>query len=262
MATITQHAPGTFSWPELATTDQNAARTFYTGLFGWTAEDSPIGEGETYTMLKKGGQPIGALYTQQKEQRAQGVPPHWASYISVENADQSAAQAKQLGGQVILEPFDVMEHGRMAVIQDPTGAVFCLWQAKKHIGAAVLGEPGSMVWNELYTNDTGKAGTFYKKLFGWGEDKMPMPQGGEYTLFKRGDTQAGGMLAISPEMGPVPPNWMVYFGVDDADATVAKATSKGAKVLVPPTDIPNWGRFAILQDPQHAAFAIFASTKA
>src|SRR5262245_35495890 len=103
MPTITQHAPGTFSWPELATTDQPGAKKFYSALFGWGLDDSPMGESEVYTMLSIGGRNVGALYSQQKEERAHGVPPHWSSYVSVENADESAAKAKQLGGTVIAE---------------------------------------------------------------------------------------------------------------------------------------------------------------
>ena len=126
MPTVTTHAPGTFNWPELATTDQNAAKKFYTTLFDWQATDDDMGPGGVYTIFKRDGKAVAALYTLKADMRKQGVPPLWGSYISVENADASAAQAKTLGGKVIMEPFDVMEHGRMAVITDPQGAVFAL----------------------------------------------------------------------------------------------------------------------------------------
>ena len=149
MATITQHAPGTFCWPELATTDQAGAKAFYTKLFGWETADTDIGGGEFYTMLKLAGRDVGALYSMRKEERATGVPPHWNSYVSVESADRAAARAKELGGTVILEPFDVMEAGRMAFIQDPTGAIFGVWQAKQHTGTSVLDEVGALCWTAL-----------------------------------------------------------------------------------------------------------------
>jgi predicted enzyme related to lactoylglutathione lyase len=260
MATVTQHAPGTFCWPELATLDQNGAKTFYTGLFGWSFRDLEIGNGEVYTIFTLKGADVGALYTQREEER-KAAPPHWNAYVAVEDADQAAAKAKQLGAQVLAEPFDVMDSGRMAVIQDPTGAVFCVWQAKKHIGAGVLDEPGSLCWTELMTSDTDKASAFYSGLFPWKADAMSMP-GIEYTRFMRGDSGAAGMMKIQPRMGPIPPHWMNYFQVDDCDATVAKALSLGGSLIVPAQDVPNVGRFAILRDGQGAPFSILRRAEA
>jgi uncharacterized protein len=254
MPTTTQHAPGTFSWPELATSDQAAAKTFYAALFGWTMNDTPMGEGETYTMIHLGDRGVGALYTKRKEEA--NLPPHWNSYVTVEKADAAAAKAKQLGGTLLMEPFDVMDVGRMAVIQDPTGAVFCVWEAKNHVGAGVLGETGSLVWTELMTPDTNQAGAFYSGLFGWRPQSMDMGGGMTYTVFNRGDVGAGGMMGIPPDMQGVPPHWKPYFAVENADATVAKATQLGGKLIVPPTDIPGTGRFAIIEDPQGATFGI------
>jgi len=260
MATITQHAPGTFCWPELATSDQAGAKKFYTSLFGWAVSESPMGEGETYTILQKGDQSVGALYTMRPEEAKQGVPPHWNAYVSVADVDKSTAQAKQLGGKVMMDPFEVMEHGRMSVIQDPTGAVFCLWQPKNHIGAGVLNETGALVWTELMTPDTDKASKFYTSLFGWKTETMPNPLM-TYTIFKRGEDSAGGMLTTPKEAAAanVPPHWLGYFGVENADKAIAKAKDLGAKVYMGPTDIPNMGRFAILADPQGAAFAVWES---
>ena len=133
MATVTQHAPGTFCWPELATLDQNGAKKFYTGLFGWTFKDTDMGPQGVYTIFQSDGADVGALYTMRDEEKAM-MPPHWNAYVSVESADKSTVQAKELGATVIMEPFDVMEHGRMAILMDPAGAVFSVWEAKKHIG--------------------------------------------------------------------------------------------------------------------------------
>ena len=260
MTTITQHAPGTFSWAELATSDQGGAKQFYTTLFGWTAHDSDMGGGQSYTVLKQGGKDVGALYTMKPEMAQHGVPPNWASYVSVESADAAAATARRLGGKIIMEPFDVFDMGRMAIIEDPTGAPFAVWEAKKHIGAGVLNENGALTWNELLTRNPKQAAAFYTGLFPWKAETMPMGNM-DYTLFKRGEANAGGLFEITPEMGPMPANWSVYFQVEDTDATAAKAVGLGAKVIVPPTDVPNVGRFATIQDPQGAVFSFIAYPK-
>ena len=256
MATTTQHAPGTFCWVELASTDQTGAKAFYSGLFGWESADQDLGGGESYTVFKLKGRDVGALYTMGKEERSQGIPPHWNSYVAVESADQSAAKVKALGGTLLAEPFDVMDAGRMAIVQDPTGGTFCVWQPKTHPGVGVRDEVGALCWNELMSTDADQARTFYTGLFGWKTELMPMGPGATYTLYKRGDTQAGGMAQITKEMGPIPSHWMVYFAVSDCDATVAKANSLGSRTIMPPTDIPNIGRFAILSDPGGAHFAV------
>jgi predicted enzyme related to lactoylglutathione lyase len=251
-----EYAPGTFCWVELGTTDGEAAKKFYTELFGWSFNDSPVGPGMVYTMLQLDGKDVGALYQMPAEMTAQGIPPSWLSYASVTSADETAEKAKSLGGTLMKEPFDVMDVGRMAVIQDPTGAVFAIWQARKHQGAGIVNVPNSFCWNELGTTDTGKAGDFYSGLFGWGKDVQnfgPM----EYTMFTKGDGKpAGGMFVFPPEMANIPPNWLVYFAVDDCDAKAQKATDLGATTIAPPSDIPGIGRFSILADPQGAAFAI------
>ncbi len=250
-----QYAPGTFCWVELGTTDGEAAKKFYTGLFGWSFNDSPIGPGMVYTMLKLDGKDVGALYQMPSEMTSQGIPTHWLSYVSVSTVDESAAKAKELGATLMKEPFDVMDVGRMAVVQDPTGAAFALWQAGTHKGAGVVNVPNSFCWNELATSDTTKAGDFYTSLLGWGKNVQQMgPM--TYTSFMNGDRPAGGMYQLSPAMGSVPPHWLVYFAVDDTDAMLKKAADLGGTVVAPPMDIPGTGRFAIIQDPQGAAFGI------
>lgn len=257
-ATQTQmhHAHGTFCWIELATTDGPGAKKFYSELFGWTTHDSPVGPGMVYTMLGLDGKDVGALY--EKGEMMKDVPTHWASYISVTNADEIVAKAKSLGGTIIKDAFDVMDVGRMAVIMDPTGAAFCIWQPKKHQGIGVKGEPNSLTWNELLTNDTTKASDFYTKLFGW--TAKSHGGGTEYTEFVLGDTAFAGMMQIQPQMGPMPPNWGIYFAVADCDETARKATSLGARLYVPPMDIENVGRFSTISDPQGAVFSVIKLT--
>ena len=251
MPEVTRHEPGGHCWTELATSDPAGARKFYTGLFDWQAEDTPAGPDMIYTMLRFRGLEVGALYQQDKAEAEHGVPPHWNVYIAVESADRTAARARELGGKVLMEPFDVMEHGRMTVVQDPTGGTICAWQARQHVGARIVREPGAPCWCELYTTDTRKAGPFYAQLFGWTPKESP-----GYTEFHRGDTAVGGMMAIGADWGPVPSHWIPYFQVADCDAIAQKTRTLGGKVVMGPQDIPEVGPFAILLDPQGAEFAV------
>src|SRR2546427_9301294 len=146
MPTVTTHAPGTFCWPELATTDQKSAVAFYRSLFDWDVDEQPIGPTETYAIFKLRGKNICAAYSMRAEERQQGVPPHWGSYVAVADADAAAKRAQELGAKVLAPAFDVMDAGRMAVLQDPTGGVFMVWQGEKHLGAGGLRGPGSAWW--------------------------------------------------------------------------------------------------------------------
>jgi predicted enzyme related to lactoylglutathione lyase len=246
---VTKHGNGRFCWAELSTSDGPGAKAFYHELMGWQGEDSPMGPDMVYTMLKLNGENVAALY----EDHSGKAPPHWQAYISVDDVDASAARAKELGGTLLGEPFDVMEHGRMAVVQDPTGAVFCMWQPKTHIGYSVVVEPGAVCWNELRTRDTERAATFYSGLFGYGikHSEMPMP----YTEFQLDGQSVAGMGAIEPQAEGVPPHWNVYFTVTDCAATVDHAVRLGATTILPPMEIPGVGTMAIIKDPQGAVFA-------
>ncbi len=249
MPVIEKYEPGMFCWIELATNDAAAAKTFYTSLFGWTANDMPIPDG-VYTMWQKNGHDLGAMY------QSKDIPPNWASYVNVASVDDSAKKAQSLGANLIAPPFDVMDVGRMAVVADPQGATFCLWQAKKHIGATIRDEANTLCWNELMTSDIVVARDFYKGLFGWNLELSP-----QYTEIHVGPVPVGGMMQITADMMGTPPNWAPYFSVDDCDGTVAKAKSLGAQIYVPPTDIPNVGRFSVIADPQGAMFDVIKLTR-
>lgn len=257
MAEFTEYKPGTFCWVDLGTTDAEAAKVFYSELFGWQIVELPIPDG-SYTMFQVRGKDVAALYPMGQDQQNQGVPPHWMSYVSVKNTDEIAEKAAALGAQILAGPFDVMEEGRMVMFQDPTGAQVAAWQPKKHIGAQVANEPGAFCWNELATKDAQKARAFYTQLFGWEADDQDMPNGMTYTSFLNDGRNNAGMMQINEEWGDMPSNWMVYFTVDSCDASAERAQSMGANVMMPPTDIPEVGRFSVLQDPQGAAFGILA----
>lgn len=260
MPTMTAHAPGTFSWTDLAAHDPRAAERFYTSLFGWTARHDRFGpeEDEVYVMLQKDGRDVAALYRMDPAQQSQGIPSSWLNYVTVENASQAAARARELGGTVLADAFEVMDFGQMALLSDPTGAVFAAWQPGKHIGAGVKDEPGTMCWNELGTRDTARAGEFYAGLFGW--TLQPFDGGNmPYTMFMRGDTQAAGMYPVTPDMGEMPTAWTPYFAVEDTDEAARRAEELGGRVLHPPFDL-TVGRWALLQDPQGAMFNVIRYT--
>ncbi len=250
MPEVTRHEPGSFCWAELATTDDAGAKKFYTTLFGWSYTDSPAGPDMIYTMLQKSGKSVGALYKMGADQK--GIPPHWNLYVTVASADATAKKAKELAGKVLMDPFDVMDVGRMAIIEDQEGARICVWEPRKHIGTELVNEPGTLCWGELDTTDTESARRFYTSLFGWGAKVSEA-----YTEWQQGATSIGGLMKIPKEWGPVPPNWLVYFAVAGPDAVAKKAGELGGGAIVPPTDIPGAGRFAVLRDPQGAVFAIY-----
>jgi len=248
MTNFEKHDPGTFCWIELATSDDKGAKQYYTSLFGWTTNENDMGEMGTYYIFQKNGRDCAAMYKQGADQ--QGVPPNWMSYVNVTSADDSVEKAKSLGGNVVAGPFDVYDFGRMAVLFDPQGAAISLWQPKNHIGVQIRDEADTLCWNELQARDLGVGKNFYAPLFGWSLKESP-----QYTEFHLGEKAVGGMLQSQAPKG-VPAFWLPYFAVDDCDAAVQKSSGLGGSVHVPPMDIPNVGRFAVLTDPQGASFAV------
>ncbi len=260
MANVDKNPIGSFCWFELATTDQAAAKNFYTSLFGWSVNDSPMGPDDFYSMLTLSGRDIGAAYTMRKEQRAQGVPPHWMVYIAVTSADDAVSKAAQLGGTVLAPAFDVMDVGRMAVIQDPTGAIFSAWQAKSRPSTTIIGVDNSFCWADLSTPDPEKAGKFYSGLFGWGLMNDPKDPSG-YIHIKNGEDFIGGIPPATHRNPNAPPHWLVYVQVADVEAAAAKTGQLGGKVLMPPRNMENVGTWSIIADPQGAVLALFKSAR-
>jgi predicted enzyme related to lactoylglutathione lyase len=252
---VGEHTPGTFCWVELGTTDQQAAKKFYSEIFGWSANDVPMGPDSFYSMMQLRGKDAAALYQLDREKLAQGIPPHWMLYIRVKSADEEAKAIAAAGGKILMEPFDVFDAGRMCVAQDPTGATFALWQPGKNIGLGINNEMNAFCWGELATRDADAATAFYTKVFGW-KTKTGNAGPMAYTEVSVGGQQFGGMYTIPAEMAGMPPNWMPYFAVDDCDAKAGQAKSLGANLIVEPQDIPNVGRFSYIADPQGAVFAI------
>src|SRR5258708_25922004 len=254
MSERTKYSNGVFSWADLTTTDQDAAKEFYGALFGWGADDRPVGDGVVYSMMGLDGKAVAAISPQPEQEREAGVPPTWNSYVTVDSADAALARAKELGATVHADAFDVMDAGRMGVVQDPQGAYFLVWEPKGNIGASLVNVPGAFTWNELASPDIDASAGFYREMFGWTTDPM---EGGRFPclVIKTPDGRSGG--GIRPQMPEEPPYWLVYFGTDDTEAAVARVEELGGSKLAGPMSIGP-GQIAIVQDPQGAVFALYA----
>jgi uncharacterized protein len=257
MGERTSYTPGTFCWTDLGTSDQEGAKRFYGELFGWEYEDRPAGEGVTYSIARIGDRSVAAIAP--LPPRQEGVPPHWNSYVAVDDADAAAARARELGGEVLGEPFDVFDAGRMAAVRDPQGGGFMLWQARDMVGARFVNAPGALSWNELLTTDPQAAQEFYGGLFGWTFDSMEGAMGQPYWVIRNGDRGNGGLMPQPPELAGSPPVWTVYFGTDSVDDALASAQRLGGGVMMPATSLADGQmRIGVAHDPAGAAFALFA----
>ena len=251
---VDKYLQGQPCWVELATNSWQEAKTFYMKLFGWDANDMPMEEG-FYTMMHFDNDDVGAMYQMPKQMLDEGIPTHWTVYFAVDNVDACVELVKSGGGTVIAGPHDVGDAGRMAFIADTEGARFAVWQGKSHIGIKRAEEPGTLCWTELACKDTDKAKDFYPKILNWSHKPGDMPEF-DYTHWIAGDKEVGGMMAMTEEWGDIPPHWMLYFIVEDCDDAAGKVEVLGGKVCVPPTDIPNVGRFSVVNDPQGGVFSI------
>ncbi|MGA2319655.1 MAG: VOC family protein [Solirubrobacteraceae bacterium] len=252
MGERTQYTPGTFCWTDLSTSDQAGAKDFYGGLFGWEAQDMPAGEGVVYSMMRLDGKDVAAISPQPRRQREAGVPPLWNSYVSVTDAEALAERAKELGATVHAPAFDVMGAGRIAVIEDPQGAYFLLWEPRAHFGAALVNAPGALVWNELASPDMDASSAFYCALFGW---TVAPFEGSElpYLSIKNGVQSAGGICELTPGESP---NWLVYFGVENLESALERVQELGGMSTAGPIGI-GVARIAVVEDPQGAVLALY-----
>jgi predicted enzyme related to lactoylglutathione lyase len=252
MQVVKSYPDGVFSWVDLGTTDTEAAKRFYSTIFGWSFLDLPSSSGAIYSIAQLENYMVAGLGPMDPDTAAQGVPPYWTSYINHGDVDAATDRAAAAGGTVILPPFDVDESGRMAIIQDPSSAMFGVWQPGTHIGAQLVNIPNTLVWNELQTPDVNGAMEFYRAVFDWTYETDE--QG--YVVCKTEDRMQAGMMALTESMGEVPPNWSHYFLVDDVNALIAKTRDLDGNVIVPASPAGAIGEFSVLQDPQGAIFSI------
>lgn len=260
MTEIDRFAPNTPIWIDVASPDLEATVAFYTGLFGWDASWAPLAEepadGETagagYSQFTLRGRNVAGAGPAWP-----GLPTSWTTYIGVKDLDETLRLVEAAGGQLLIEPVDVVEAGRLAVVADAHGISIALWQPLTDgtdDGLGLAGEPGSLCWTELATPDVSQAKDFYQQVFGW-DTELPATTGIPYTQWSRNGQPFGGMLQLTQEVPEIQPGWTVYFAVDDCDRTVAEVERLGGQVQIPPTDIDP-GRFAVVTDPVGARFCL------
>lgn len=249
MAEYSSHKPNTFCWVDLATNDIIGAKDFYSKLFGWTFVDVPTGDDMFYTMFHLNGKQIAGMMPMQPEQIEMGMPPFWSSYISTENADEILAKVQQEGGVVVMPAMDVMEEGRMAMIQDPEGAIIGIWQPKNHYGFAYKDVHGAPCWFEHGSHDSAKSIPFLEKVFGWTSNTTQMGAN-LYTTFLLGEAMVAGLYVMSSEMGDIPSHWLPYFVVNNIDEAMALTANLGGHVIMPKLYVDGVGNFGVISDPQ------------
>jgi uncharacterized protein len=241
--------PGKFVWFELVTRDARRAQAFYGEVLGWKVQPFSMGA-DTYEMITTSDRIESMIggYASPKDARQ---PAHWISYVSVEDVDAAAKAATANGGRIVEAPYDIPQVGRAARIADPQGAELCLFRNSSGDPEDALPAKGGWCWNELHTTDPAKALAFYEKVVGFSHRTVSNPPV-TYHILSRGGVDRGGVT----DEGGGPPAWLPYVAVDDADATVARANKNGGTICFGPADIPNVGRFAVLQDPTGASFAV------
>lgn len=254
----TDYVPGAPNWIDLGSRDTDAAADFYKALFGWEFQSAGPESGG-YGMFQLDGKTVAALGPLQDEKARSA----WTVYFETPDADATTKAVEQAGGTVRFPAMDVFDQGRLAGYTDPTGADFAVWQPGSNKGLDKVGD-GALCWTELYTPDAEKAKAFYQKVFAWDSTGMPLPEGaGTYHVVSRtGGGQEGSHGGIMQLGADVLPDgsayWQPYFAVSDCDGVVAKATGKGATVLMPGTDMQGVGRIALLRDPEGAFFALLS----
>ena len=250
----TNKTQGTPDWADCATTDLDAAETFYAAVLGWTAERVKAADGEAYSLQRLDGKLVAGIYELNQQMLNMNVPPHWATYIEVDDVDATLERVKAEGGTTFGPAIDEPEVGKIAIIQDPVGAYLRLWHSQPQHGGGVFNVPGAMTWNELMTKEPAKAADFYQNILGVEVETMSEPK--PYTVLKVGGKPVAGILTMTPEMGDLPASWDVYFASDDVDETARKAIAAGGEAVREPFDIPCIGRMAVLRDPQGAVFEV------
>jgi predicted enzyme related to lactoylglutathione lyase len=253
MSERTSYEPGTPSWVDLTTPDLEGALAFYGSLFGWEFEDAGEEAGHYHQVLKRGKRIAGVGPNQP------GSPPmaFWTTYFSGTDVDAHAAAITEAGGQVMFGPLEVMDQGRMLVGQDPTGAMFGIWEPAAHYGAQIVNENGTLTWNELIGNDLDAATRFYGAVFGHAFQELPdAPPEVAYRTIQVGDRAVGGISGMG---GDARPAWRTYFQLDDVDAGFDRVRELGGELLGEPSDSP-YGRYAAVRDPQGAVFSLIQSS--
>ena len=240
------------AWVDLATTDAEAARDFYARLFGWSLEVSEDPQYGGYATAKLDDKSVAGIGPKQDGDRS---PAAWSLYIGTDDVDGLATKVEEAGGNVVAPPFDVGDQGRMAVFTDPSGAFISGWQAAE-MSQFASGIDAGYGWAELNARWLDRAIAFYETVFGWTHSEQPFGEGEVYTQFEHDGQPLAGALEMNPQIpAETPSYWLLYFNVDDVDSRFKMAVELGGREMVAPQDMPG-GRFAIVSDPQGAAFGI------
>ncbi|MHC4861624.1 MAG: VOC family protein [Planctomycetota bacterium] len=247
---------GRFVWHDLMATDVEASRDYHEKLLGWSVEEMQIPGMGTYRKLRAGDEEIGGIVPLDEQA---GVPPHWIGYVTVDDVDAAATRAGGVGGQACVPPMDIPEVGRFAVLTDPVGAVTSPFRGLHGDPPECEGAPaaGTFCWDELLTSDPEKCASFYAEVYGWTTRETDMGEMGKYVIFGRGEKDAGGMMLMPPD-AQGRPGWLAYVAVPDVDASVVTVTELGGTIFIPPTDIPNVGRFTVTADPTGAMLGLIS----
>ncbi len=249
--------PGTPCWADLSADDVSRARAFYSGLFGWTINEGPPETGG-YSMCEVNGRAVAGIGPKMGPPDS---PVAWTTYLATTDADATAARITAAGGMLLMEPFDVMDIGRMAIAADPGGAVFGLWQEGTFPGAQLANEPGAMTWNENMSRDLDGNKAFYQAVFGYGYGDMS-DGGFRYATLELDGDIVGGIGELGADQpAEVPAHWSAYFAVPDTDAALAAVTRLGGRVIAPAWDTP-YGRMAVASDDQGGVFSVMSQAQA
>lgn len=249
MPSVDAHAPGTPSWFDLMTPDPDRAMAFYSAVLGWEFTPDSGPDFAHYRMALAADQQIAAGLGKSQDAT---MPSAWTVYMATDDVESLIARVEDAGGTVMAGPHTVGESGRMAIFADPTGAVFGAWEPGQHTGAQVTGEHGAMAWCEVNTRDAEAAHSFYAEVLDYEASKM---EGMDYWTLERDGKPHCGVLQMTEEWGELPPHWMAYFAVDDADAAAERVTGNGGSVAHGPFDTP-FGRICIIRDPLGAAVTL------
>lgn len=248
---------GDFVWYEIISPDPTATIAFYADVVGWTTQLL----GPDYTMFASSQGPLGGVALLTDQLRAAGVPPYWAAYVQVADADRTVAEARRLGGKVWREPTDYPDVGRLALIGDPQGGAISLVQPPRPMEAHDSRQPGEFTWNELVTTDHEAGFAFYAELFGWRRSReFDMGPMGKYLIYGNADRDLGGMFT-KPSDRAGPPGWILYIETADLDGALGRARARKATVLNAPMEVPGGARVAQLADPQGAVFALHENVR-
>lgn len=253
MPRVSSHPTGQPIWFDLQTSNAAAARDFYAAVLGWTYEEQAPEYGGYAVAFKDGAVASGIG----QQEPGATYPSAWTVYFGVANADAACAKITAAGGSLMFPPMVIGDQGRMAMCTDPTGAAFGVWEPIKHTGAEAVNEPGAMVWCEVNTRDSARASQFYAEVFGLTIETMEM-QGSPYHMLKNNGEPVAGVLQMTPEWGDMPPHWMAYFGVTNAEEAKAAVEKNGGQVHHGPFDTP-YGRMIVAADPTGAAISFITA---